>query len=63
MNRGPWDWCGCGHLFLLHDVEDFDGTNPTCCVDGCSGGCAQNPGPELPTDAIAGTGDSPVAAV
>ena len=40
MNRGPWEWCPCGHMFLLHDVEDMDGTNPTCCVEGCAGKCA-----------------------
>ncbi len=33
--RDPWQFCPCGHLWLLHDVEDLNGTNPTCCVDGC----------------------------
>lgn len=36
----PWDWCRCGHLMLLHDVEDMDGTRTTCCVEGCGqAGC------------------------
>lgn len=33
---GPWKNCACGHLMLLHDVEDMDGSNPTCCVEGCN---------------------------
>ncbi len=37
-----WTWCQCGHLMLLHDVEDMDSSNPTCCVDGCTQqGCRQ----------------------
>ncbi len=57
MNANPWDWCRCGHVFLLHDVEDFDGTNPTCCVEGCGGPCAagQYPGPVLPATAPDGS--------
>lgn len=30
-----WSYCDCGHPMLLHDVEDMDGSNPMCCVDGC----------------------------
>lgn len=42
---GPWEACACGHLMLLHDVEDMDGSNPTCCVDGCSQqGCGDRKG-------------------
>lgn len=62
-----WTVCTCGHMMLLHDVEDLAGTDPRCCADGCTGRCtpptSQNPGPEFPADPIAGTGDSPVAAV
>lgn len=36
----PWDRCPCGHLMLLHDVEDVDGNNPTCCVEGCDRSCS-----------------------
>jgi hypothetical protein len=36
MNSDPWTLCPCGHMMLLHDVEDLDGTNPTCCVEGCN---------------------------
>lgn len=35
-----WDWCRCGHPMLLHDADDMDGTDPTCCVEGCDqNGC------------------------
>ncbi len=47
--KGPWEYCACGHLMLLHDVEDMDGTNPTCCVDGCDqNGCNQNQDRRVP---------------
>ena len=37
-----WNLCPCGHPNLLHDVDDMDGTNPTCCVDGCDQqGCGE----------------------
>lgn len=36
----PWAYCrGCGHVMLLHDVEDMDGGNPSCCVEGCNQRC------------------------
>lgn len=38
-----WDWCPCGHPMLLHDVEDMDGSNPTCCVEGCDQRGCGNP--------------------
>jgi hypothetical protein len=34
-----WRACRCGHVMLLHDVEDMAGTSPMCCVDGCAGQC------------------------
>jgi hypothetical protein len=44
----PWEICACGHPMLMHDVEDMDGTNPRCCVDGCDQrGCREEPGKEL----------------
>ena len=28
----------CAHGAVLHDIEDYDGEVPRCCVDGCSCG-------------------------
>lgn len=29
--------CACGHPWMPHDVEEYDGDGTdTCCVDGCS---------------------------
>jgi hypothetical protein len=27
--------CECGHLSVMHDVADADGSDKRCCVDGC----------------------------
>jgi hypothetical protein len=41
---GPWEFCTCGHSMLLHDVDDLDGGNPLCCVEGCDqSGCGGRP--------------------
>jgi len=38
---GDWWRCPndppCGHGAFVHDVEDWDDDQPTCCIDGC--GC------------------------
>lgn len=37
----PWAVCGCGHLWLRHDVDEYPGDgSETCCVEGCDqNGC------------------------
>lgn len=32
----PWACCGCGHIWLRHDVEEYPGDgSEMCCVEGC----------------------------
>ncbi len=31
-----WQYCPCGHLWLVHDIEEYDGDgSDTCCAEGC----------------------------
>ncbi|MCW2768518.1 MAG: hypothetical protein JWO11_4477 [Nocardioides sp.] len=47
-SAGPWGLCLCGHSMLLHDVEDMEGNNPSCCVEGCDQrGCRTPPSDDV----------------
>lgn len=30
-----WEHCTCGHSWAFHDVDDLEGSNPSCCYDTC----------------------------
>lgn len=33
----PFSLCPCGHAWMAHDIEEYDGDgSDTCCVEGCS---------------------------
>jgi hypothetical protein len=37
----PLAVCRCGHVWMVHDVEEYSGDDSeTCCVEGCNqNGC------------------------
>jgi hypothetical protein len=37
LPRSAFDRCPCGHPWIRHDIEEYDGDgSDTCCVEGCS---------------------------
>jgi hypothetical protein len=42
--RSPWGRCACGHVWLIHDFDEYVGDDTDlCCADGCDqNGCPGN---------------------
>ena len=55
----PWGYCGCGHLWMAHDVDEYRGDgSETCCTWECDqNGC---PGREA---LLRGPGGGPITNV